>query len=158
MNVVGDNIWNYIDNYLIVVTTNIGWNRYGQNVMGAGIAKQAAAKFPELPEWYGKFCQEYKANTPVVLAPNGKIVLFPTKKLNSIQPWLSWKENSDLALIERSLIQLKQLEPTRKIATPIPGCANGGLSQKDVMPLLERYLTEDRFLVVDRNVLGEVQY
>ena len=80
-------IWEfYHDVRWIVITTNIGWKKDGCNPMGAGIAKQAAEMFPDLPRWYGEKCKKYRSDTAVAVYDEAKFFLFPTKPLNEEQP------------------------------------------------------------------------
>jgi len=152
--IVGD-IWDYHkQGFWIVITTNGVVKPNGAAVMGAGIAWQAAQRFPRLQRGLGHH---------IILMGNNvhcfrrwRLVTFPTKH--------DWRNDSDMPLIERSLSQLVSLadvgrleyysrEFAADLGSPIylvrPGCKNGGLDWKDVKPLLERYLN-DRFVVVER--------
>lgn len=149
-------IWEFYDGKRpIVITTNIGWKKNGENPMGAGIAKAAAERYPELPKWYGKRCQKYLGDTAVCYYVPAKLFLFPTKPLSD-QPWMSWKNDSDIDLIKRSTVQLSKIVDilTEKgkflptIGLPLPGCCNGGLSRKLVLPILKEFL-DDRFILFD---------
>ena len=46
-------IWDLSMDYAIVILTNIGWRKDGNNVMGAGLAKQASEK-PRRPRHHGR--------------------------------------------------------------------------------------------------------
>lgn len=154
---IGD-IWEYYDKgYYIVVPTNIGWNRLGENIMGRGVAHQAAQKFPELPQRYGKICKEWEENTTVVLFQDMRLILFPVKRLNSKFPYLSWKNSASITLVEKSLIELLKVvhseiletnNPLIKIALPLVGCGNGKLDKAPVIAVLETYLP-DLFTLVE---------
>ncbi len=150
------NIWDLHDRAPVVIPTNIGWRKDGSNVMGRGLARQAALKFRGIEEWYGEYCQKHRAKTTCVvrnvhqhLAP---LVLFPVKPLNEAAPWVSWKSEANLKLIERSakdLAALYQEDPRAElVAVPAVGCGNGGRDLGEVRPILERYLTSDRFVLV----------
>lgn len=81
------------------------------------------------------------------------MITFPTKS--------DWRFKSELKLIERSLLyflikvlMLDKIAEETKIEKPTfyfprPGCGNGGLDWKDVKSLMEKYLREDRFVVVN---------
>jgi hypothetical protein len=126
--------------------------------MGAGTAKVAAEKCPELPGWYGRKCKTYKGETAVTVYKPGRMFLFPTKPLDEDQPWLSWKNDADLNLIKRSAKQLAALvtELTSrgsfftKIGVPLVGCQNGNLNRRDVVPILKEFL-DDRFVLLERS-------
>ncbi len=139
-----------------VVPTNIGWKKDGANPMGAGVALAAADVYPDLAAWYGARCQKYGADTAVCPYYYGNLILFPTKPLNRAQPWASWRDQSDLDLIARSVTQLQKLGEIlhgRKvcfgeIALPLVGCGAGGLSRSDVVPILKRL--DDRFVLLEK--------
>ncbi len=152
------NIWRFHDyDWWVVVTTNIGWRQNGHAVMGAGIAKYAATLYPELLEWYGARCQKYLEQTAVCLYPPGRLILFPTKKLNKQSPWLSWQHKSSVDLIEKSTKQLKKLGEVLKerqtlskgIALPLVGCKNGKLDKEVVLPILRKHLDDSFTLVLE---------
>lgn len=142
-------IWKYLKTHHIVIPTNIGWKpKDGKNVMGRGLALQAAHKYPYFPLWYGLQCAKSKAKTPVLVYPHEKLVAFPVKPLNEETPWLSWKSKADLGLIERSAKELAALKVSGPIAVSMVGCGNGGLEMSDVRPILDKYLSDDRFVLV----------
>lgn len=150
------NIWDWhSEGRWTVITTNIGWRKDGACPMGAGVAKKAAELYPELPEWYGNRCKRYGAQTAVAPYDPGHLILFPTKPLNEVQPWLSWQNDADLALIERSAKQLVALvtilEKLKKlfglVGLPMVGCGNGNLKPRDVLWTI-RPLLDDRFILL----------
>ena len=142
------NIWDYEADHYIVIPTNIGWRADKTNIMGRGLALQAAKKYPKLPLWYGSECYLGLAMTPVMVYPHAPLILFPVKPLNEKQPWASWKNMADLALIERSAIQLADMKLDREVAIPMVGCGNGKLTPEDVRPILDKYLSDEKFLLV----------
>ena len=155
---VGD-LWNYhSEGKWVVVTTNIGWKKNGSNPMGAGLARTAAEKYPELPGWYGHRCKKYGEDTAVCYFESGRLILFPTKPLNEEQPWLSWQQDADLALIKRSTIQLQKLGEILQdkgtvfgnIGVPLVGCLNGNLGPRQFLPILRHYL-DDRFILLEHS-------
>ena len=127
---------------LIVVPTNIGWTRNGTNVMGRGVARQAAQQEdPMLPAWYGRECERLGADTPVLA--RGRVILFPVKPLIEQTPWMSWAQPARLELIERSFDQLRYLkrpDKRSKILIPLVGCGNGSLDFKSqVLPIMKQW-------------------
>ncbi len=140
-----------------VVTTNIGWKKNGSNPMGAGTARTAADKYPDLPGWYGARCKKYGTETAVCPYESGQLILFPTKPLNEKQPWLSWQSDSDIDLIRRSSIQLaalvslleKQKKLFGQVGLPLVGCMNGNLTRSSVVPILKHFL-DDRFILLEK--------
>lgn len=148
------NVFDHVDKPLTYsfITTNLGWKLNGENVMGAGVAKEAATRFPKLPKWYGTICQQIAngaAHHWITFAPHdvapvaGWLGCFPTKILDRQKPHLSWQRDSTLHCIERSCIELKahhlDIIAGKPVYLPLPGCGNGGLDPKDVRPLLLKY-------------------
>lgn len=137
------NIWE-LDTDVICVTTNGIINLNGELIMGAGIAKQAMLRYPELPTIFGKHVKKY-GNTPCEYKTvfGTSIVSLPTKH--------HWRGVSDLCLIRKSLQLIKKMFPDNlRIALPRPGCGNGGLIWDDIKIYIEYMLPEDRFIVVER--------
>lgn len=142
-------IWAYEKTHALVIPTNIGWRAKDQaNVMGRGLALQAAQKYPEFQLWFGRECAARGAQTPVLAYPDAPLIAFPVKPLNAAAPWLSWKNKADLKLIERSAQQLAELKVDRPVAVSMVGCGNGGLEMGEVRPILDQYLSADRFTLV----------
>lgn len=152
LEVIHGNLWAEHDaGRKVVVTTNIGWSRDGYNNMGAGMALQAARRWPVLPLWYGTVCQLLREATPVVEHAELGLIFFPVKPLlDPSNPERSWDQIADHALIMRSLRQLALVEGD--VSMGFPGCGNGSLLPSTVLPLLERYLPGERFRVVDAEV------
>ena len=126
----------------IAVTTNGIVKRNGNLVMGAGIAKQFALKYPRLPYELGRKVKTY-GNIPFMIKEKGYAILsFPTKN--------HYSEKSDLELIEASAKKIKLMADKfywTKVAIPAPGVGLGGLSwTKQVQPLLDQIL-DDRFII-----------
>lgn len=143
-------IWEMESSHLLVIPTNIGWRPSGNhaNVMGKGLALQAAKKYPSLPVWYGAQCMFHGTSTPVVKYPHAPLLLFPVKPLNQDQPWMSWKSKASLGLIEHSARQLSELMIDHPIAVSMVGCGAGGLEMAEVRPILDKYLSDARFTLV----------
>lgn len=148
------NIWDYGGTHWIVVTTNIGWRANGWNVMGRGIASEAAEMFLDLPKLYGWFCKAHRDGAIMQycgLAPRGKyrkLLLCPSKPLDVENPHLSWQSEASLPLIERMLPLLAAEVPGCPVAVPLIGCGNGRLDPVVVRPLMHEYL-DDRFVLVE---------
>lgn len=133
------NLWEYFGRAVIAITTNGMVTKSGKAVLGNGCARQAGERLPDFAAKLGRLLTE-RGNHVQDLG-NG-IVNFPVEH----SPY----ENPDLRLIERSTKELVELADTRgweMVVVPRPGCGGGGLSWKEVKPLLEKYL-DDRFLVI----------
>jgi hypothetical protein len=164
--IVGD-IWGLaakID--AIVIPTNVGWRSDGRNVMGRGLARQAARRWPELPGDYGTFCRMHGRATPVALYPlpaGNKwckmLLLFPVKPLDINKPHLSWFQPANAAYIEAHLMRLGEAPESgvlkdldiaggARVLVPSLGCGNGTLQEEQIVPMLHRYLTHPCFVHV----------
>jgi len=160
------NIWDWIGRAKLVITTNVGWRSDGTNVMGAGLAKQAAYRYPGIAAWYGAWCRDHSTESCVVEHPQHPLIFFPTKRLNPSAPHLSWQYDADVDTIARSLRDLAQWPGDGMIAVPMVGTQNGNLKEAVVLPWLQEYLVSDRFVLVrhgsvgatgaDRNVRGSL--
>jgi len=158
---------------LICVTTN-GVVINGSLVMGKGLALEFKKRWPWLPKTLAMMIAT-RGNYPVIVTHNPQleelkpfIASFPTKN--------HWRDNSELALIERSarvLVKLvdgfeehqnrldtaratygiKKPVPLKKrtitrIALTRPGCGLGNLDwERQVKPRIEDIL-DDRFIVL----------
>lgn len=142
------NLWDYEKTHYLVIPTNIGWTKDGKNVMGRGLALQAAKRYPYLAKWYGLWCQERKERTPVLVYREGPLILFPVKPLDQAHPSFSWKKKADLGLIERSAKELAAVKVDRPVAVSMVGCGNGGLEMSLVRPILDRHLSDERFTLI----------
>lgn len=147
------NIWDLPLKYWLVIPTNLGWKKDGTNPMGKGLAKQATERYTNLPREYGIWCQRYSVSKGELLVnylPKDRekhnLILFPTKPLNVQRPYASWQSKASRSLIEQGLQQLATY--TMHIAIPILGCGEGGLKEEEILPLLEKYLVGENFLLV----------
>lgn len=145
-------------NPVIVVPTNLGWNKQRENILGAGLAKQVKDKFPDIAKQYGTFCIDYYIysdrrlySIDYIEREDYKFLMFPTKKLIVERPHLSWRQDSDLETIEKSCKDLMTKiaidkvngEKEQTYLMPLVGCGNGKLSKDDVIPILEKYFKDD---------------
>lgn len=133
-----------------IIPTNGDVNRNGEAVMGKGVAKQAAMRFPALPRRLGELLQKY-GNHALLIGDDGHGAMlwsFPTKH--------KWFESADLDLIRRSAEQVvvmadrmeAYLERAPAILMPRPGCGNGGrIWTTEVKPIIS-HLLDDRFVVI----------
>lgn len=146
-------LWDYLpQGYTVIVPTNGHVNSNGRAVMGRGIASQAAKLFRNLDQFLAKLLKE-KGNN-LFYFERIKVITFPTKNF--------WKDPSDLKLIEKSTLQLKELmiaKPELKIAMPKVGCGNGKLNWDEVAPIINKIFKdlEERIVIVD-NEQGDSRY
>lgn len=108
--------------------------------MGAGLALQAATRFPHLPKALGKKLIS-RGNHVFAFRELG-IISFPTKR--------NYRGSSELQLIEQSaqeLVRLINKMSIERVYLPTVGTGKGGLNWTNVEPTLERHL-DDRFIIV----------
>jgi hypothetical protein len=130
---------------VICVTTNGEVKKDGLAVMGQGTAKFARDTFQDIDVKLGKLLVEhgnrvFNLGTQIFQGKPIRVVAFPTKH--------KWRENSDLALIKKSVRELVQLCDKfnlTKIYLPVPGGQNGKLKWSDVKPALTDL--DERFVV-----------
>lgn len=124
-------LWAY-PSQATVAPTNLQTKSDGTAVMGAGVAKQAADRWPFLPAILGdRYCQAgpgtYVVWTNTMARP---VVCFPTKR--------RWKDPADLDLIEQS---------ARELVLPRVGAGLGRRDWTEIEAMLS-VLLDDRFVVV----------
>jgi len=143
MKELAGDIWDYYERgYWIVIPTNGFVKKNGACVMGRGLTKQAANRFPVVPLMVGEGIRRL-GNIPQVIT-TFRIVTFPVKH--------NWWEKADIQLIEDSckkLVEIVNRIGCSYIYLPRLGCGNGRLDWRDVKPVLENYF-DARFIVVER--------
>jgi hypothetical protein len=161
MQVILNNIWTEANREdIVVIPTNVGWRKDGTNVMGRGLALQAARKWHSLPMAYGGYCQLNTTNTgpqifyppDTVTLPCKGLLLVPVKQLNVTRPNMSWDSPASLPYIAGMTERMQQMAPhleCARILVPSLGCGNGGLKKEVVWPLLHRNLVDPKFVLVD---------
>lgn len=143
------NMWDFANEYdAVCILTNMEV-RNGCNIMGAGSAREAAQRYPQLPYIYGQMLLSFPrpnlAESPFAMAllPDEKpvVMAFATKSFVS--------EPSSVNLIERSCLDLARIIMEmgwKSVLLPRPGCGKwtGQLDwDKDVKPICEQYLPHD---------------
>lgn len=157
-------IWDLFDQgYSIVIPTNMGWNKYGKNVMGAGLAKQALERFPGIDSSLGFFYknhQNYDAKQVSLIytycvnfiGQARYLIFLVTKPLNRAQPWLSWKADADPEVVKaqlRCFTTYPQINPTLQYACPLVGSGCGRLKKDSVIEMItEEFDKFDNFTLV----------
>jgi len=141
------NLWDYHERGAwIVIPTNMAVNTKNHAIMGAGLALQAKQRYPKIPRLYGANIIQ-SIDNGFCLFRLERLIMLPTKYRHSL--------NSDLSLIEegvKTLLKVSRLSPLNlapQIALPQIGCGLGNLDwDSQVKPLVEKYLTDPRFVVV----------
>ena len=123
-----------------VITTNGTINKRMRAVMGRGVAKQAATRYPNLPLALAN--RLWRTGNHTYVFTNYRIITFPVKH--------NWWEAADPALIERSAQELVAGNLPGTIYLPRPGCGNGRLRWEHVKPIIEPILVGDQFVIVNK--------
>lgn len=116
----------------------------GVGVMGVGLAKQFAERFPGLAQSHKALC-DVGEQLPGCIATLGrkswdkKVALVPTKR-----HWRDASNLDDVALSIRRLGETMAIMPNTTFAVPKLGCGLGGLDWADVKPLIEQHLDMSR--------------
>jgi hypothetical protein len=127
----------------IAIPTNGIVNRYGNAVMGAGLAKDAATRYPDLPRLLGQELRR-SGNRPYAFL-NPRVLTVPTKH--------SWQQPSDLQLIidsMKAVVQMIEQHDMNRVYLPRLGCGLGQLSWLDVRPAIAPYVTPRCLFVTSR--------
>jgi hypothetical protein len=130
-------IWDFHkQGHWVIVPTNGNRTKDGLAVMGAGVAKDAALRYPELMELLG---EALAGGNGVNVFPDQRIITFPTKN--------NWRNPSDVMLIHRSCQEFKRIIENWQgecpaFYSPQLGCGLGGLKWEMVKPILEKYLND----------------
>lgn len=133
--------------FWVGVTTNGVTRRDGACVMGRGVAKEAATRFPGLPYALGAMLR--RDGNHVCFFPVYRMITFPVKH--------HWREPADLQLIEQSARELvSDLTLVFRGAKPVylvrPGCGNGGLDWPTVRAVLAPILGGAPVVILDRDL------
>lgn len=130
--------------HYIVIPTNGSINKYGECVMGIGLAKQAKQLLVDLPMELGN-----------KISISGNVVfVFRSKRLITFPVKTRWHEKASLELIRESCAQIaRAVELDDSIRVPIympkVGCGYGGLDWEDVKSVLDECLDEKTFVICD---------
>lgn len=127
----------------ICIPTNGLVNSGGLAIMGAGLAKDAATRFPRLEEQLGRLLTNF--GNQVFRFKKERLFIFPTKN--------DWRKPSSLSIIQKSCRQLKALVYVHNIHAPIylpkVGCGLGGLRWENVKPILNQELNSEQYIVIE---------
>lgn len=168
--VTGD-IWNIDRSCCVIIPTNVGYRADGRNVMGKGLARAAALRFPWLADAYGNDCMLHvraygAAEMKLKLYSTSgskwchSLLMAPVKNVMLNKPYLSWNQPASLARVELSLHRIQQMaesmEGNRVLAStvgthilvPLLGCGNGGLEAAVVIELARGILTSSKLILV----------
>lgn len=142
MQEIKGNIWDYHKDNWIVIPTNGYTRRDGTAVMGRGLAKQCANRYPNMQAHLGSLLRKY-GNHVFSFPEPLRLFTYPVK--------YNWWEKADLGLIEDSAAELVQRVDELKLGKvflPQVGCGNDGRYWVDVRKHLLGWL-DQRFTVVE---------
>lgn len=128
---------------LFMITTNPIIRKDGAVVMGRGIAKEAATRFPQLPYEFGrmvKFMTIQDVSRKTMWSSIGVIGQYDLQNIGFFMVKNHWKQPAELDIIRRSADELKNSPFTRqykRIDLNFPGIGNGKLNREDVLPLMQ---------------------
>lgn len=130
----GTDVWDlHGQGHWVLIPTNTERKSDGTAVMGAGLALDAATRFPDVPARYGRALAV--GNARVVLT-NHRLLLGPTKT--------HWRRPATMALVVELLDAVARwtdANPTERIAVASPGCGRGGLAWDQVRTAALQRLT-----------------
>lgn len=110
-------------------------------VMGAGLARKFVDRFPSILQKYKWDCLSGVLDIGKPTIYNRHIICFPTK--------YHWRDPSKLIYINSGLLRLREfVKFGQSIAIPALGCGLGGLFEKDVIPMIVRYMMDSDFKTV----------
>jgi hypothetical protein len=134
--VVGDMFALMSDFDAVGIPTNGDYNKFGDAVMGRGVAAAARSRWPILAEFLGAALARYGNHVHFFendVEPKPKFIFsFPTKHH-------ARDRNSDPVLIERSCKELMSAIASKnltRVLLPRPGCGCGGLDWAQVKRIL----------------------
>ena len=139
MRELSGDLWEFLGQAPVCITTSGLVSRSGEASMPRGCARQARERFPELPALLGALIRE-----------RGNHVHELGRGLVSFLVEQTPFEVPGLRLIERSCQELLALTEQRswpQVVVPRPGCGGGGLAWSEVRPILQRYF-DHRFRVI----------
>ena len=140
LEVIG-NLWDFHQRGgWIAIPTNCVVRISGDNVMGAGLAKQAADRYQDFPRAVGQHVATGSTNS--MAWPKGRLLAIPTKS--------HWRNPSSLNLIEQSILTalpLLQAYNISRLYCPRFGCGLGQLNWDQVRSVIAP-LVDDRFVFV----------
>lgn len=139
LKIIDAELTDFIGQEYICVTTNGTVKKNGLLNMGKGNAKEVASVIPWVAEKLGQ----------LVLAGGNK-VYYAGEKIFSFPVEDTWLSQASITIVEKSaqeLIALIDEMDIEKIYLPMPGCGKGGLSEAQVLKVIEPILDERVVLI-----------
>lgn len=121
---------------LFLITTNPIINKQGNLVMGRGIAKEFAERFPTGPKEFASIIRGF---------PNSNVgnlyyePVFGKQHVGYFMVKDHWAENAKISIIMRSVADLYDMAASwGRIDLNFPGIGNGKLKMEDVLPIVQQ--------------------
>lgn len=139
----GEDFWDLIHKFdALLVTTNGIVKKDGTLVMGAGIARQFADRYPTVPRTLGDWVTKLGNEPCCIHGKNRAIISMPTKE--------HWKLDSKYDLIESSAHAVNDIISKwgfKRVLSTRPGCGMGKLQWSDVKNILGD-IWDDKYTVL----------
>lgn len=130
---------------LFLITTNPIVRKDGAVVMGRGIAKEAATRFPDIPFEIGRQIESFRAHSnlyPEKTFPNYGVCGFYGEERQRIGFFMvkeHWRDMAKLDVIQRSTSLVRKFtQDFGRVDLNFPGIGNGRLRREDVLPIIEQ--------------------
>lgn len=132
-------MWGKTD--LFLFTSNPIVNKRGLAVMGRGIAKQLADRYPDVPVAFGNKLRSFTEDPDTWQCD--EIGSFDGQRVGFFMVKDHWSNTARLDIIQQSAEDLIQWieetdDPLERVDLNFPGIGNGRLNREDVLPLIER--------------------
>lgn len=121
---------------LFLFTSNPIVNQKGLAVMGRGIAKQLADKYPDIQKDFGKWLQVPRERS---VYPCEVIGTYDRQTVGYFMVKDHWKSAARLDIIlesVRDMIDSNMVNQFQRIDLNFPGIGNGKLNKADVLPII----------------------
>lgn len=126
---------------MFLITTNPVVTKLGKAVMGRGIAKEAADRYPELPFVFANIIRQY-AKDDISCGPIGE---FDGQHIGYFMVKDHWAAPALPEVIKKSVYELEcwlswalKCTPDARFDLNFPGIGNGKLAREEVLPLIEQ--------------------
>ncbi len=138
---VGTDVWELHEGgFWVLVPTNMCRKKDGSAVMGAGLAKDAALRYPGLAARYGR---ALGSGRPMMSFPSWRLLLGPTKD--------DWRLPAKMGLVEQLLDRVAEwyrAHPGEAVVVAAPGCGRGGPGYRPVRDIASQRLAAYRVVLL----------
>lgn len=139
---VGD-LWKYHEAGNVIIIPNCGTLKGDSScVMGTGLARQAADRFPDLPYTIGR--RFVKSGVAVYYLPRYRLIVFPVIEGLSQEAYVD-----SLRLGYGELKGLMNKQGFTRVYSPKIGCDPGSLTWGQVRRIMEEYGLGDVITIID---------